>query len=66
MFHELKQTLKIKTEEAQWAREEGRQELLKKIDSLELALPVTSYFKNRDLLYNEYNVSQVIFLILFY
>lgn len=64
MFNELKRTLKIKTEEAQWAREEGRQELLKKIDSLELALPVISYFKNRDLLYNEYNVSQVIFFTL--
>ncbi|XP_025268661.1 neprilysin-2-like isoform X1 [Camponotus floridanus] len=60
MFNELKRTLKIKTEEAQWAREEGRQELLKKIDSLELALPVISYFKNRDLLYNEYNVPQII------
>lgn len=61
MFNELKQTLKLKIEKAQWAREEGRQGLLKKIDSLELALPVISYFKNRDLLYSEYNVSQVIF-----
>ncbi|XP_029164653.1 endothelin-converting enzyme 2-like [Nylanderia fulva] len=60
MFNELKQTLKLKTEEAQWAREEGRQGLLKKIDSLELALPVISYFKNRDSLYSEYNVSQII------
>ncbi|KMQ97773.1 endothelin-converting enzyme 2 [Lasius niger] len=57
MFNELKQTLKLKTEKAQWAREEGRQGLLKKIDSLELALPVISYFKNRDLLYSEYNVN---------
>lgn len=64
MFNELKRTLKIKTEEAQWAREEGQQELLKKIDSLELALPVIPYFKNRDLLYNEYNMSQVIFFTL--
>lgn len=61
MFNELKRTLKLKTEEADWARAEGRQRLLKKIDSLELALPVISYFKNRHSLYSEYNVSQVIF-----
>lgn len=66
MFNELKQTLKLKTEEAQWAREEGRQGLLKKIDSLELALPVISYFKNRDLLYNENNMSLVIFFHFYY
>ncbi|XP_050461245.1 neprilysin-2-like [Cataglyphis hispanica] len=60
MFNELKQTLKIKTDEADWARAEGRQGLLKKIDSLELALPVISYFKNRHSLYSEYNVSQII------
>ncbi|XP_072763378.1 endothelin-converting enzyme 2 [Anoplolepis gracilipes] len=59
IFNDLKQTLKLKTEEAQWAREAGQQGLLKKIDSLELALPVISYFKNRDLLYSEYNVSQI-------
>lgn len=61
MFNQLKRTLKIKTEEVEWAREEGLQGLLKKIDSLQLALPVIPYFKNRHSLYNEYNVSQVIF-----
>lgn len=61
MFNQLKRTLKTKTEEVKWAREEGLQGLLKKIDSLQLALPVISYFKNRYSLYNEYNVSQVIF-----
>lgn len=67
-FNELKRTLKLKTKEAQWAREEARQRLLKKIDSIELALPAVSYFKNRDSLYNEYNISQVMlfFNIYFY
>ncbi|KAM0728001.1 Endothelin-converting enzyme 2 [Formica fusca] len=60
MFNQLKRTLKIKTKEVEWAREEGLQGLLKKIDSLQLALPVISYFKNRHSLYNEYNVSQII------
>lgn len=46
-------------QEATWAKEKGREELLKKIDSLKLALPVVSYFKNRDSLYSEYNVSEV-------
>ncbi|XP_077262705.1 endothelin-converting enzyme 2 isoform X1 [Temnothorax americanus] len=59
IFNELKQTLSIKMQEAQWAKEKGREELLKKINSLELALPVVSYFKNRDLLYSEYNVSEI-------
>lgn len=45
--------------EAQWAKEKGREELLQKINNLKLALPVVSYFKNRDSLYNEYNVSKV-------
>lgn len=56
-------------QEAQWAKEKGREELLKKINSLKLALPAVSYFRNRDLLYNEYNVSEVckiFFNILFY
>lgn len=59
MFNELKETLKLKIKEAQWARDGGRQELLTKINNLELVLPIISYFKNRDSLYNEYNVSQV-------
>lgn len=49
----------MKMQEAQWAKEEGREELVKKINSLNLALPVVSYFKNRDSLYSEYNVSEV-------
>ncbi|XP_012058483.1 PREDICTED: endothelin-converting enzyme 1-like [Atta cephalotes] len=59
-FNNLKQTLSDKMQEAQWAKEEGRKELLNKINSLKLALPVVSYFKNRNSLYNEYNVSEVI------
>ncbi|KYQ56391.1 Endothelin-converting enzyme 2 [Trachymyrmex zeteki] len=59
-FNNLKQTLSDKMQEAQWAKEEGREELLNKINSLKLALPVVSYFKNRNSLYNEYNVSEVI------
>lgn len=57
----------MKMKIAQWAKEEGREELMKKIDSLKLTLPVVSYFKNRDSLYNEYNVSEVKFSsLLFY
>ncbi|KYN15849.1 PREDICTED: membrane metallo-endopeptidase-like 1 [Trachymyrmex cornetzi] len=59
-FNNLKQTLSDKMQEAQWAKEEGRKELLNKINDLKLALPVVSYFKNRNSLYNEYNVSEVI------
>ncbi|KAG5326857.1 MMEL1 protein, partial [Acromyrmex heyeri] len=59
-FNNLKQTLSDKMQEAQWAKEEGRKELLNKINSLKLALPVVSYFKNRNSLYNEYNVSEII------
>ncbi|XP_012525662.1 neprilysin-1 [Monomorium pharaonis] len=59
-FNDLKRTLSINMQEAQWAKEEGREELLKKISSLKLTLPVVSYFKNRNLLYDEYNVSEII------
>lgn len=59
MFEQLKKTLKLKTIEAKWAVEKGRERLLRKIDDLELALPDVSYFKNRDSLYSEYNVHQV-------
>lgn len=58
-FNELKQTLSMKMQKAQWAKEEGREELIKKINGLKLELPVVSYFKDRDSLYNEYNVSEV-------
>jgi len=51
--------LSIKMQEAQWAKEEGREALLIKINSLKLILPVDSYFKNRDSLYSEYNISEV-------
>ncbi|XP_011877725.1 PREDICTED: endothelin-converting enzyme 1-like [Vollenhovia emeryi] len=59
MFYELKQTLSMKMQEVLWAKEQGREELLKKINSLKLVLPVVSYFKNRDSLYSEYNVSEI-------
>ncbi|XP_011702526.1 PREDICTED: membrane metallo-endopeptidase-like 1 [Wasmannia auropunctata] len=57
-FDELKQVLSIKTQKALWAKKEGREELLKKINSLKLVLPVASYFKDRDSLYSVYNVSE--------
>ncbi|KAL6254645.1 hypothetical protein P5V15_013952 [Pogonomyrmex californicus] len=60
IFNKLKQTLSTKMQEAQWAKEEAREELLKKIEILQLALPVASYFKNRNSLYNEFNVSELI------
>ncbi|XP_020300188.1 neprilysin-2-like isoform X2 [Pseudomyrmex gracilis] len=56
MFEQLKKTFKLKTMEAKWAMEGGRERLLRKIDELELALPDASYFKNRDLLYSEYDI----------
>jgi len=56
--------LSIKMQEAQWAKEEGREALLIKINSLKLTLPVDSYFKNRDSLYSEYNVSEVKYFLL--
>ncbi|KAL0104924.1 hypothetical protein PUN28_016520 [Cardiocondyla obscurior] len=59
-FNKLKQTLSMKMQNAQWAIKEGREELLKKINGLKLALPVVSYFKNRDSLYNDYNISEII------
>ncbi|XP_020300189.1 neprilysin-2-like isoform X3 [Pseudomyrmex gracilis] len=59
MFEQLKKTFKLKTMEAKWAMEGGRERLLRKIDELELALPDASYFKNRDLLYSEYDIHQI-------
>jgi hypothetical protein len=48
-------------QEALWTTEEGRERLLEKIDTLKLALPAVSYFQNRDSLYDEYDMSHVIF-----
>jgi len=48
-------------EKTLWAIKEGREQLLKKIDSLKLALPAVSYFQNRDSLYDGYNMSHVMF-----
>ncbi|XP_011156691.2 endothelin-converting enzyme 2 isoform X1 [Solenopsis invicta] len=59
-FNNLKQTLSIKMQEAQWAKDEGRKELLIKINGLKLAFPVVPCFKNKDLLYSEYNVTEII------
>jgi len=50
-------------QKALWIMEEGQELLLEKIDSLELALPAVSYFQNRDSLYDEYNMSHVMFFI---
>lgn len=67
-FNELKQTLSMKMQKAQWTKDEGREELIKKINDLKLELPIVSYFKDRDSLYNEYNESEVKYssLLLFY
>lgn len=59
MFEQLKKILKLKTAEAKWATDKGREGLLRKIDSLKLALPNVSYFKNKDSLYSEYDMHQV-------
>lgn len=60
-FNELKETLKLEMEKAQWVKQQGRERLLEKIDSLKLSLPAISYFKERNSLYNKYNIPQVLF-----
>ncbi|XP_014481809.1 PREDICTED: uncharacterized protein LOC106748107 [Dinoponera quadriceps] len=59
-FNDLKRTLKQKTEEAEWTKESGREGLLAKVDSLTLSLPALSYYRDRDSLYSDYNMSQTI------
>ncbi|XP_012225027.2 neprilysin-2-like isoform X2 [Linepithema humile] len=57
MFNELKQTLKKKIN-VTLPEGNGKETLLNKTDSLELALPPVSYFKNKELLYSDYNMAQ--------
>ncbi|RLU21087.1 hypothetical protein DMN91_007703, partial [Ooceraea biroi] len=58
-FNELKQTLRLEMQKAEWAKEEGRERLLEKIDSLKLALPAVSYFQDRDSLYKGYDMLSI-------
>lgn len=65
MFERLKETLKQNIKIC--AKEKEKQALLlAKTNSLELALPPASYFKNENLIYNDYNMSQVIIFIIIY
>lgn len=65
MFERLKETLKQNIKIC--AKEKEKQALLlAKTNSLELALPPVSYFKNENLIYNDYNMSQVIIFIIIY
>ncbi|XP_012225025.2 uncharacterized protein [Linepithema humile] len=56
MFNELKQTLKKKINVT--LPEGNGKKASDKTDSLELALPPVSYFKNKELLYSDYNMAQ--------
>ncbi|KAK0162961.1 hypothetical protein PV327_006685 [Microctonus hyperodae] len=46
VFVDLKETLKLKFERAQWATQAGRNELLKKIEGIQMSVPNDFYIKN--------------------
>ncbi|KAK0094331.1 hypothetical protein PV326_011226 [Microctonus aethiopoides] len=46
VFADLKETLKLKFERAQWATQAGRNELLKKIEGIQMSVPNNLYIKN--------------------